>query len=507
MPDTDILVIGSGIAGLSYALKVHELLPAARITIVTKDKLQLSGSQFAQGGVAAVTDFENDSYEQHIADTLAAGDGLCDRQVVDFVVREATARVLELGRWDVRFDKNSHGGFDLAREGGHSARRILHTADCTGAEIMQKLAAAARTVPQISILEAHFATDLVCSDNICRGAWVLAPGCTQPQPVYARATMIATGGLGQVFLHTTNPEVCTGDGIAMAWRAGARIADMEFIQFHPTALWQSGPGTSFLISEAVRGAGAILRNQQGERFMERYDPRLELATRDVVARAVQNEMRSTGADRVYLDCTAIPRTYFSSHFPAILARCLVAGIDPRETPIPVTTSAHYCCGGIATDHHGRTSVENLYAAGESARTGLHGGNRLASNSLLEALVFAHRAAEATAGSLPTRIAGEASTQFKNTLPRPAGPFSLQTKLLREKMSAASIIIRDEPLEDALSLVRFLRGSFAPATCGTQSAESVTYGNLLDAAWLILTAWANRESNGGAFFRERSALVA
>lgn len=505
MPDTDVLVVGSGVAGLAYALQLHALEPEVRITLVTKDRLHDSSSSFAQGGIAAVTDFTGDSFEDHIRDTLDAGDGLCDPTVVDFVVREAPARVNDLSQWGVSFDKGKHGRFDLAREGGHSARRILHTADCTGAEIIQKLIASVKRT-QIKILEGHTVADLFCQDNMCSGASLLSPEGSR-YAITSRMTLLATGGLGQVFKHTTNPAVATGDGIAMAWRAGAGIADMEFIQFHPTALWQPEPGRSFLISEAVRGAGAVMRNTKGERFMHNYDPRMELATRDIVSRAVQNEMRRTGSGFVYIDATGIAKKEFQNHFPNILAACLRRGIDPSNDFIPVAPSAHYCCGGIVTDHLGRSSIKNLYAAGECARTGLHGANRLASNSLLEALVFAHRAALDTASAL---------NQNDDCIPKffeiragihHRGPFGLQTDLLKEKMSAASILIREEPLKEAYDLVRYLRGTFHRAGCGTPSPESVTYGNLLDAAWLVVTAWMSRKHNAGAYFREHEHALA
>ena len=504
MHHTDVLVIGGGIAGLSYALYLHDLIPKLKITVVTKHSLNDSGSSLAQGGIAAVTGgHRGDSVQKHIEDTLSAGDGLCDRTVVEFVTREATARVEELLGWGVRFDTGITGEFDLAIEGGHSARRILHAADSTGSEIMGKLISQIRRAQTITVMENHTAVDLICRNNQCTGMRMLSHDSMEPFILHARITMMATGGIGQVFLHTTNPTTATGDGIVMAWRAGARVADMEFIQFHPTAMWQEKTGTSFLVSEAVRGAGAILRNVAGERFMKKYDPRLELATRDVVARAVKNEMHRTRHDRVFLDCTKIPSAEFSFHFPAIQASCLRSGIDPSADPIPVTPSAHYCCGGIVTGHYGHTSIQSLYAAGECARTGLHGANRLASNSLLEALVFAKRAASASAEEL------EKSAELRTGGGFPAGADCPQyhekdIKILREKMSAASIITREEALLEAFDHVRSLRKNSGR---GKLSTESVTYGNLVDAAWLILSAWQARNTNAGAYYRERFASLA
>jgi len=400
---TDFLVIGSGIAGLTYALKVAEACPDKTITILTKTQSDETNTKYAQGGIAGVMDPEQDSFEKHIEDTLVAGDGLCNRRVVEIVVKEGVQRIEEIISWGAQFDKESDGDYKLGKEGGHSEYRILHHKDVTGREMERALLAAIAKRPNIQLISHCFVIDIITQHHLgylvtkstpdieCYGVYVLNLVSNKIEKILAKITLLATGGNGQVYRSTTNPAIATGDGVAMVYRAKGRIENMEFIQFHPTALYEPGiRGQNFLITEAVRGDGGILRNHAGEVFMEKYDQRKDLAPRDIVARAIDNEMKVAGTEHVFLDCRHFSREKFVEHFPNIYAKCLSIGIDITQHMIPVTPAAHYSCGGIKTDEHGRTSIKHLYAAGECASTGLHGANRLASNSLLEAMVFAHR---------------------------------------------------------------------------------------------------------------------
>ncbi len=389
----DFLVLGSGIAGLTCAL---ECARAGRVVLVTKDRLPESSSRYAQGGIASVWSPE-DSFESHIEDTLVAGDGLCHREVVETVVREGPDRVRDLialgTNFDLRGDPEDRE-YDLGREGGHSKRRILHALDATGREVIRALGEAVRAVPEIEIRENHLAVDLLlerAGGSTCWGAYVLNGETRQVHRVVARTTFLCTGGAGKVYLYTSNPDVATGDGVAMAYRAGAPVANMEFFQFHPTCLYHP-QAKSFLVTEALRGEGALLRRPDGEPFMARYHPRAELAPRDVVARAIDNEMKVHGFPCVYLDISQRDPAFVRQRFPTVYQTCLRFGIDMTREPIPVVPAAHYLCGGVVADLNGATGIDRLYACGEVACTGLHGANRLASNSLLEALVFAHRAA-------------------------------------------------------------------------------------------------------------------
>lgn len=400
---TDFLVIGSGIAGLTYAIKMAEKFSDKKITVITKAVYDESNTKYAQGGVAGVTDLLRDSFDKHIEDTLISGDGLCVPDVVDFVVREGVKRIQEIIAWGTRFDKDDEGDFKLGKEGGHSENRILHHKDITGWEIERALLKKAEKLSNIELLHHHFVLDLITQhhlgylvtkstpDIVCYGVYVLNQQTRKVFVLQARCTLIASGGNGQVYRSTTNPAVATGDGVAMVYRAKGRIEDMEFIQFHPTALYEPGVrGQSFLITEAVRGDGGILRNDSGEAFMENYDKRKDLAPRDIVARAIDKEMKRQGTEYVFLDCRQMDMEKFKEHFPNILSKCNSIGIDVSKQMIPVAPAAHYSCGGIKTDEYGQTSIKQLFAAGECACTGLHGANRLASNSLLEAMVFAHR---------------------------------------------------------------------------------------------------------------------
>ena len=385
---SDVLVIGSGIAGLSFAMKIADF---ANVVLITKKEKAESNTNYAQSGIAAVLS-PSDSFETHVKDTLDCGDGLSKRAVVEKVVREAPARIQELTEFGVKFSRTATGKLDLGIEGGHSKRRVAHAKDLTGKEIEATLLNAVAKTPSIKLFENQIAINLVMKHNRCIGCYALNTESSAVRNFVAKITVLATGGIGRIFLHTTNPEIATGDGIAMAYRAGASIMNMEFTQFHPTYLYQSKEA-SFLISEALRGEGAVLRDKRGRQFMTDYHPMKELAPRDIVARAIDQELKRSGDDYVFLDISLRDSKFVQSRFPGIYEKCLSFGIDITKNPIPVVPAAHYCCGGVRTTIAGETDIKNLLAIGETACTGLHGANRLASNSLLEALVCSHYAAK------------------------------------------------------------------------------------------------------------------
>ncbi len=407
---SDFLVIGTGLAGLSYALKVA---PYGTVNVITKREIMETSTRQAQGGIAAVLS-PDDSFDLHIQDTLAAGDGLCHRDTVEMVVRQGPERIWELINLGAHFDQASDNqvGYHLTREGGHSCRRIIHAHDMTGQEVESILVARVLEQPNIAVFEHHIAVDLVTRYKLVRrgavvttaeeyvlGAYVLDTKSGHVNTFVAPIILLATGGAGKVYLYTSNPDIATGDGIAIAYRAGASIGNMEFIQFHPTCLYHP-QAKNFLISEAVRGEGGILIDKRGTPFMAKYHPMKDLACRDIVARAIDTELKKSGDDCVFLDISHKPKDFVKARFPGIYQRCLELGIDITNQPIPVVPAAHYTCGGVVTDLLGRTTIQNLYAVGEVAMTGLHGANRLASNSLLEALVFAHEAARHSVEMLP-----------------------------------------------------------------------------------------------------------
>ena len=390
MIQTNYLIIGSGVAGLTFAVKIAERFPDKKVTIVTKANENESNTRYAQGGIAIVTDKIEDSYEKHIQDTLICGDGLCDESVVEMVITEGPKRLKELIEWGAKFDKNTEGTLDLGKEGGHSENRVVHHKDQTGQEIQRAILSQVHQKENITVLDYHLAIELITENNRCLGAYVLDQKTKDVLTFQSEFTLLATGGIGHLYGHTTNPVIATGDGIAMAYRAHAVIKEMEFIQFHPTALYDASTGTSFLISEAVRGFGAYLRTKKGHRFMPDYDSRGDLASRDIVSQSIDLELKKTGDECVYLDCTHLDLDGFKKHFPMIYERCKSVGIDIAKDWIPVVPAQHYLCGGIVVDKNGKTSVANLFACGECSRTGLHGANRLASNSLLEALVYSDK---------------------------------------------------------------------------------------------------------------------
>lgn len=395
----DFLVIGSGIAGLSYALKVADY---GRVCVLTKSDASECSTKYAQGGIAAVM-YDNDSYEKHINDTLIAGAGLCDLESVKITITESTDRIKELIEWGTNFDKKQTGLYDLAKEGGHSEYRILHHRDNTGFEIERALLEKVRSHPNVIIKENQYTIDIITQHHLgqevnrrrddirCFGAYVLDKKTNTIDTYLSKVTMLCTGGNGNVYSTTTSPLIATGDGQAMVHRAKGKLRHMEFIQFHPTSLFNPREKPSFLITEAMRGAGGILKNMSGEPFMDKYDKRGSLAPRDIVARAVNAEMTRRGDEHEYLDCRGISKDEIMRHFPNIYAKCLEIGINITQEMIPIIPAAHYCCGGIEVDQYSRTSIKNLYSSGECSCTGLHGANRLASNSLLESLVYSHRA--------------------------------------------------------------------------------------------------------------------
>jgi L-aspartate oxidase len=503
MSDYDYIVIGSGIAGLSVALAAAE--GGKRSLIVTKSQLEESNTRYAQGGIAAAV-ATDDSPQAHAADTLIAGAGLCDTKAVDVLTADAPARIAELIRLGVAFDREADGEIELGREGAHGANRILHAGgDATGRHIEHSLAEVVRRSPFITRLEEHFATELLVQDGRVTGAKLIPE--SQPDAeftVYARYVVLATGGAGQLYRYTTNPSVTTGDGLLLAWRAGAALADLEFFQFHPTSLNLPG-APSFLISEAVRGDGAILRNASGEAFMERYDPRRELASRDIVARAIASEMARTGQP-VYLDATHLGEPTVRRRFPTIYDMCLQYGLDMAKQPIPVSPAAHYYMGGVLTGRWGQTTLPGLFACGEVASTGVHGANRLASNSLLEGLVFGQRIydytadgdaqplqAEDTVDALPL-VAYEVSN-----LPATDQAISPTLTDLQDLMWRYAGLSRDAAgLQTALATLESWQ-SVLSITPARDRAERELQ-NLVELGRLVVWAALLREESRGAHFR-------
>lgn len=513
MLQTDFLIIGSGIAGLTFAVKTAQRFPQKSITILTKVNTDETNTKYAQGGIAVVNDGLNDSIEKHVQDTLVSGDGLCNEDIVRIVIEEGPERVQEIIDWGANFDKHESGDYKRGKEGGHSENRILHHKDITGFEIERALISEAAKYDNIKIHNYWHVVDIITQHHTgqlvtkatpgiaCYGVYALNLQTNKIEKILARITVMASGGAGQAYRTTTNPKIATGDGIAMVYRAKGRIENMEFIQFHPTALHETGVSPSFLITEAVRGDGGILRNKQGEAFMQRYDTRADLAPRDVVARAIDNEMKVNGTEYVYLDCRHMDKEKFTTHFPNIYAKCNSIGIDVFAQMIPVAPAAHYCCGGIKCDEYGHTSINYLYTCGECASTGLHGANRLASNSLLEAIVFAHRCAEDAAAKIE-------SVSYQNNIPdwNAEGTNSpkemiLLTQSLKEVQQVMSdyvgIVRNDIRLERAMSRIDLLhRETEHLYRTSTLSPQLCELRNLITIGYLIVkSAQFRKESRG------------
>ncbi len=510
--EVDFLVVGSGIAGLTFALKVAK---HGSVIIITKARADDSNTKYAQGGIAAVLN-SPDTFEKHIRDTLECGAGLCDERIVRMVITEGADRVREIIEWGAHFDKNEKGDYDLAREGGHSEHRILHFKDRTGNEIERALIEEVKRHPNIRIFTHYFAVDIITQHHLgvevnrksedieCYGAYALNHHTNEIETILSRVTLVATGGAGHVYKSTTNPVIATGDGVAMVYRAKGIVTDMEFIQFHPTALYNPSDNPSFLISEAVRGFGAVLKTRKGKEFMQHYDERKSLAPRDIVARAIDNEMKKSGDDFVYLDCTHLDAGHLKNHFPTIYKKCLSLGIDITRQKIPVVPAAHYICGGINVDAWARSNIKNLYAAGECARTGLHGANRLASNSLLEALVFAHRASISASENF-------SANHFRKDVPgwnaegtsHPKEMVLITHNLieLQNVMSNYVGIVRtDTRLKRALDRLRILYGEtealYEKTTISPQLCE---LRNLIVVGYLIVKAAMRRKESVGLHY--------
>ena len=490
----DILVIGSGIAGLSFALHCAEAFPDRKIVVLSKTCSEESNTHYAQGGIAAVMDRLKDSYEKHIEDTLISGDGLCNEEVVKLVVHEAPARMQQLMDWGVPFDREA-AGLELGREGGHSANRILHVKDYTGASVSDTLLLRARETNNISLREDEFVLELLTADKQCTGALIKSK--TGVYAVNAHYTMLAGGGAGQVYDLTSNPLVATGDAMAMAIEAGAALQNMAFVQFHPTVLYNPEAEQPFLISEAVRGYGAVLRNHEGEEFMYKYDPRGSLATRDIVARAIFMEMKTSRKAHVWLDLRHLDAVDFAKKFPTISGRVKDLGIDVTTEMIPVLPAAHYFCGGVKTNLEAETSIPGLLASGECTGTGLHGANRLASNSLLEALVFAFKASEKLKTSFVERDLQKSISQSEFV--NPEVDVQHLRKSVQHIMTAEVGIVRTaESLKNAREKILNIEAQIAGRTADVNLRE---LQNLCTVAHEVIDDSLRQTRNRGGFYRE------
>ncbi len=511
----DILILGSGVAGLTSAIKIAKALPNKKVWVVTKAEESESNTKYAQGGVAAVWD-ELDTFKDHISDTMIAGDFLNDPEVVKMVVEEAPAAMNQLMDWGANFDENKEGELDLGKEGGHSTHRIIHHKDITGFEIERTLLHQVDLLENITVLPYHFAIDLITNHHIkgevydkkkltCFGAYILNQQTNQIDTYLASKTILSTGGIGQVYASTTNPNIATGDGVAMAYRAKAKIEEMEFVQFHPTALFEPGESPAFLISEAVRGFGAYLLNKKGDRFMLKVDERAELAPRDIVARAIDNELNISGERCVYLDCTHLDYQAFLNHFPNINDKCLSMGIDIRKSFIPVVPACHYLCGGVTVTKKGETSIFNLFACGECSRTGLHGANRLASNSLLEALVYADKIAKEVIAQKETLVEVDQDIPEWNEegtiVPEELVLITHNKHTVQSIMSDLVAIVRtNDRLQMALDHLHYIyqdteklyaKSKLSPQVCELR--------NLIAIAYLIVKQSIARKENKGAYY--------
>ena len=509
---TDFLVIGSGIAGLYYALKVAEY---GKVTIVTKAPIDESTTKYAQGGIAAVVR-SPDCVEKHVKDTLECGKGLCDEDIVRMVVGEGPERIKDLIDIGTQFDKDPSGNYELGREGGHSEYRVLHYKDSTGKEIIRALVEAVQNHPNIEIIEERFVVEIITQHHLgqlvtsntpgieCYGAYVLNPETGEIDTFLSKVTLMATGGAGMAYQTTTNPSIATGDGVAMVYRAKGVVENMEFVQFHPTSLYNPMENPSFLITEALRGFGAVLKNSEEQEFMYKYDERGSLSPRDVVARAIDNEMKLTGEDHVYLDCRHIDKVALKRSFPNIYKKCRSLGIDISKDMIPVVPAAHYICGGIKTDKFGHSTINRLYAAGECASTGMHGANRMASNSLLEAVVFAYKAAEQSAKIVQDYTYCDKVPPWDATGTVLNEEMILITQSLKEVQGIMSnyvgIVRSDLRLERALKRLNliyketedlYIKSILSPKLCELR--------NVINVAYLIIKMAMNRKESKGLHY--------
>ncbi len=513
--DTNILVIGSGISGLTYAIKMAEQNPSLEIVMISKNSLLESNTRYAQGGIAVVSNFKEDSFDKHVEDTLTAGAGECDRKVVKFVVKEGHERLQELIDWGTHFDKQKNG-LHLTQEGGHSEKRIVHHKDKTGLEIQKSLIKKIKTFSNISLLENHTLVDLITDHHSgsnykrCYGAYVIFNLEQEIIKISAQITVLSTGGAGQLFSHTTNPESATGDGLGAAYRAKVFMEGLPYVQFHPTALFPKINGNTFLISEAVRGEGAILNSVSGKRFMTEYHEKAELAPRDIVARSIAEEVNQTGENYVLLDCSAISEKEFENQFPTIKQNCQKIGINPPKDYIPVIPAAHYFCGGISVNQYGETRLKGLYAIGECSYTGLHGANRLASNSLLESLVFSHRAAldslKQMKGELPPRdfylqlpewkgehyisnekisAIGRMKKQLQNLMASKVGIFKTCLGLIEAEMELKNIFLETQDI--------YQQNKLTLGICELRNMVSVAY--------LMIKQSQDLKQNKGVFYNQ------
>ena len=505
MKQTDYLIFGSGVAGLTFAIKIATHFPDKNVTIITKSNADESNTKYAQGGIAVVLNQIEDNFQKHINDTLICGDGLCKKDVVEMVVKEGPKCVQELIDWGTQFDKNETGTYDLGKEGGHSYHRVIHHKDQTGFEIERAILKQAHSQKNITILDFHFGLELLVENNNCFGATVLNEKTNEIITFLANQTLLATGGIGQIYGHTTNPEVATGDGIAMASRANANIKDMEFIQFHPTAMYNADLKSTFLISEAVRGFGAILRDKNGKRFMFDYDARGELASRDIVSQSIEKELKNSGEDCVFLDCTHLEINAFKKHFPMIYERCKDLNIFIETDWIPVIPAQHYLCGGIEVDTNGKTSIENLFACGECSYTGLHGANRLASNSLLEALVYSDKIFNYLKGNsnftsenkLYSLEINSKNKQF-DTLNKIS---KIRTKLQNLMQKNVGIVRNNTDLNKTLNKLNTLKNKVQVLESNHQiSKEIYELKNMIDVSILIVNQSLQRTINCGSFYK-------
>ena len=508
----DFLVIGSGIAGMSFALKVAH---KGKVAILCKTEMEEANTHYAQGGVASVTK-PTDEFEHHVIDTLIAGDGICDEAVVRKVVEGAPEQIKQLVSWGVDFDKNEKGDYDLHKEGGHSDFRILHHKDNTGEEIQKSLIKAVKNHPNIDVYDQHFAIEIITQHHLgqlvkhttpnieCYGAYVLDIRTNHVHTFLSKITMMATGGIGNIYQTTTNPPVATGDGISMVYRAKGLVEDMEFVQFHPTALYHPGDRPSFLITEAMRGYGGILRNKKGEAFMKKYDSRGSLAPRDVVARAIDNELKITGDEHVYLDVTHKDPETTKREYPTIYNKCMSIGIDITKEYIPVAPAAHYLCGGIKVDMNARTSIHNLYAAGECSRTGLHGANRLASNSLIAAVVYADAAAKDALKYLPAISWNEEIPEWNDegtSLNEEMVLITQSEKEVNQIMNAYVGIVRSNlRLKRAYDRLEILyRETENLFQRSVVSKEICELRNIINTAYLVIKAASQRKESRGLHY--------